>query len=796
MIIYGTSTRERVVGGGEFVCPCCKFQRIYSEIESRRWFALYFIPLFPVYYLGRRIQCHSCGHSFGLEVIQIASPFHNQPGEVPPAAIAHQPISPHVAPQGIMQSGKTTHYTYEPPRTSGLGIASMVLGILSPFFFLACGASIFTSIAAVICGHLSLRTKAHESGRAPARGAAITGLALGYLFLLLSPIWAFIWYQALTNPDNGNQLAARGDAVGGVDQKGKDLLHDMEMKVMGASNGAAHGNSEEAKKLAQEFSDALLRLRDENFTGGNDKGMKLTRGMFLVCCELNPGSCAFVVHVPEFRSFTKDAKEGLADLAWMSAQETAAKHIGPQGELAVGLKGVMFYGAVMTGTCDSEPLNRDVGEIAEKDPLIAFLTKMKKAEEGAIAVNATAPLNASNTPAAGVAPPITSQAPPATAAPGTAPPLGVPPANAPPAAPPAYVSTPPSTIGGTGLPGGGALEVPKDSGASRRPSPPPKREREYVPSGLPAPKIEILEPIVLTEGYGAPERISFSPDAKYLAGQLGSDIAVFDVKNRKQKAAGQWTVELFGVGALLFSKDSEEVFVGGGSGAVQLWKLGSRGSFQPVAPMNKQASGITVLKARKDTSFVVGGGAGGDLFWQQIKGTKPGAIRQVQGLETNVKDIYLPESGLDFWAVDSHRLVQVDMKSAEVKSKLELEGVYSFSVKFSEDGKYLATVFGSDLHILDSGTGRILYRHRSPESLSDKVEWIPGQRRLLAGIRGGVAIFDPEKGYISRFTVGSERSLIQSITPSRDGSLIAITTLGDKIIHLVSIEKPTEPPSQ
>ena len=62
-------------------------------------------------------------------------------------------------------------------KTSGLAIASLVLGLCS----LLCG--VFTSIPAVICGHISLSRIKESAGALTGRGMAIAGLVIGYIFI-------------------------------------------------------------------------------------------------------------------------------------------------------------------------------------------------------------------------------------------------------------------------------------------------------------------------------------------------------------------------------------------------------------------------------------------------------------------------------------------------------------------------------------------------------------------------------------------------------------------------------------
>ncbi|HEU6447569.1 MAG TPA: DUF4190 domain-containing protein [Verrucomicrobiae bacterium] len=64
----------------------------------------------------------------------------------------------------------------EQPKTSGLAIWSLVLGILSLLCF-----SIFAGIPGVICGHKALSKIKHSAGELTGRGLAIAGLITGYL---------------------------------------------------------------------------------------------------------------------------------------------------------------------------------------------------------------------------------------------------------------------------------------------------------------------------------------------------------------------------------------------------------------------------------------------------------------------------------------------------------------------------------------------------------------------------------------------------------------------------------------
>lgn len=65
---------------------------------------------------------------------------------------------------------------YQPPKTSGMAITSMVLGLLGIIL------NIFTALPAIICGHVALSRIRKSGGTLTGQGFAITGLVTGYLF--------------------------------------------------------------------------------------------------------------------------------------------------------------------------------------------------------------------------------------------------------------------------------------------------------------------------------------------------------------------------------------------------------------------------------------------------------------------------------------------------------------------------------------------------------------------------------------------------------------------------------------
>lgn len=75
------------------------------------------------------------------------------------------------------------------PPTSGLAIASLVLGIIG---LIACYVNGLFAIPAVICGHMALKRTGDPQKPVGGRGMAIAGLVMGYLGILLQIFFAVV----------------------------------------------------------------------------------------------------------------------------------------------------------------------------------------------------------------------------------------------------------------------------------------------------------------------------------------------------------------------------------------------------------------------------------------------------------------------------------------------------------------------------------------------------------------------------------------------------------------------------
>lgn len=219
-------------------------------------------------------------------------------------------------------------------RLSRTAVASFVLALLSPLGICFCYPTVIGSGLALLLAHVAMFRIWRSGGEQ--WGAVWAGLALlvSYPLFGLGVLWLIIGQlpRSPEIPRSPEQIA----------------LSAAERKILGDAKGVAHGNSPRAKELAESFSARLKELRDDFFTDSKTK-IKLSGDQFVTFCQLEQGRCVFLVHAPDLRHFTDDAEKSLAELAWAVGKSVAGQELEDGDQLGVGLKGVIFYGAVMTG---------------------------------------------------------------------------------------------------------------------------------------------------------------------------------------------------------------------------------------------------------------------------------------------------------------------------------------------------------------------------------------------------------------------------------------------------------------
>jgi hypothetical protein len=274
----------------------------------------------------------------------MSSPFPPSPGKDPFSSLPPPGNQGFGGPQfGGPQFGNSPYGAPPPPSSLSMGaLFSLLASIVSPFFICACLPYLTAVVAlvGVVLGHIALIKIGRSRGSLSGGGLAIGGLCIGYPVLLVGLLFSAI--ALMPAPKNLPPPVAFDPNAP------SERLKAAERKINTDSAGIAHGNSPEAKALAEKYAKTMKTLREAFFTKGKG-GPSLSGGNFVTYCELHDGRCAFVTHVPEYRKFEGDAKDSLAEIAWQAAQMTVADTLDEGDDLGVGLKGVLLYGKVMVG---------------------------------------------------------------------------------------------------------------------------------------------------------------------------------------------------------------------------------------------------------------------------------------------------------------------------------------------------------------------------------------------------------------------------------------------------------------
>jgi hypothetical protein len=220
--------------------------------------------------------------------------------------------------------------------------ASMILGLVSiPAIFLCLGWA--TSILAIIFGIIGLTAVAKGDGRIRGKGLAWTGIISGVLAIVVYGIFiSFIVKEQGNRP--ATELAA------------EQALRATEAMIGpgSTSEGEGRGETELERKIAAEFAAAFDIMHGafivrEDAKEGEDARVK---GDFVAVCDITENGCVILARVPEYKRHTDEAKESVAEMAWVAANGALESHADevPAGTpLVVGLKGLALYGAIMTG---------------------------------------------------------------------------------------------------------------------------------------------------------------------------------------------------------------------------------------------------------------------------------------------------------------------------------------------------------------------------------------------------------------------------------------------------------------
>lgn|SRR5215475_7719014 len=128
------------------------------------------------------------------------------PPPAPPPAQSPPPGAPTPPPAPPPSYGQpTTGYGYQTgPKTNGLAIASLVLGIAGLVFYV-CGVA---SILALVFGYMARGQIDRDPANQGGRGMAIAGIIMGWIGVAIFVIfWVVIIIVGVTTDNNDNSMA-------------------------------------------------------------------------------------------------------------------------------------------------------------------------------------------------------------------------------------------------------------------------------------------------------------------------------------------------------------------------------------------------------------------------------------------------------------------------------------------------------------------------------------------------------------------------------------------------------------
>lgn len=718
MIIFGWGNRQSVVSEGNFECPVCCSTTQYNQLRSRRWFTLFFIPVFPISQSQDSIQCRNCQSVMPMQAFSDQSPTFGTPSRLSPVAIC-----------GML-----------------LGIISLLMVCI---FFVSAPLSLF----AVMFGHIGLRDVKKGRPHVDGRWQAITALITGYLALTLSVlITGFVIYSSRNGgrSSDANALVDRNgnEEIYNISESNSEAFKAAEYEIASKRDKpAGRGNSPEAIALATDYAEKLKELSELVFTSESRPLLKTTDVEYLTYCQLNDDRCLFLVHVPSYRKFTGDAKKALAEIAWAIAQSTTAGKLQPNAKLGVGLRGVLLYGDILLGTpIESEQDVITAYQSGEKEDLIAFFesnsTKIVDAD-----LPSSQPDNAlvAPMPEAGKS---TDQK---------------------------YDIFQDPVARNTR-----SIDTSKPEPSVANPAQSARSPEAAKSRTKAADKIEFenkipIQPVNQIDnplwGFYA---LAFSPNGRWIAGgKMDESVYIFD-RNTGQVAYQQDNLrELGPVRTIAFSNTGEHFIAGGYRGQVASWDISNDGHLTNQVNLHRFDGELKILTTSSVHSFYMGVTSKGTIGWQAF-GDKPSQPRFLQALSKNVKAVWLPKDGTQAMATDGTKLVRFSLRDAVISQSIDTGIKNCQHASFSVSGTRLACTTYDTLHFYDVNAPQ---QHRmvklSRGDMARSLIFHPNEKWIAVGMRGKVAIYDFDNGELIAYIDADSVQYQTNITMSDDGKLLA-----------------------
>ena len=342
LFIWGSTSRVATTSRGQFFCPHCQTQSPYALERVSRYFTFFFIPLFATRTLGEYVRCQNCRSEMRREVLSLSREQIQQaiaPWECPICGNHNSP-----AERACLSCGAARNQ--HPPPIPGRSAAGPPPLPGQPGLSRAGRPEDPLSIIA---------SPSPFAGAQPGRHSGIFPkilLGCGGLFILS---FVALIAVAIFHPP-------KSKSSGATEATGKDAFEEASRSIGSNRDGVGHGNTPEAQKLAERLSDLLDTLGEKIPHLNDQETMDATHGHFIVYCQLNKDSAAFLIHVPNLRHYTTESKHEIAKLCYATACAALKINGNDTGirKVAIATRGAFFYDTALLG---SYPAPKDPAQL-------------------------------------------------------------------------------------------------------------------------------------------------------------------------------------------------------------------------------------------------------------------------------------------------------------------------------------------------------------------------------------------------------------------------------------------------
>jgi len=173
-----------------------------------------------------------------------------------------------------------------------------------------------------------------------------------------------------------------GCGESGPPAPGEKAFDAANREISSDDKGVAHGNTDQAKTMATDFSELMDAADEAFFSGGSEGGIDLTGEQFLTYCQISGNKVAFLVHVPKFKQYKDDVRDALISVAWLTAnQVVSAAGLTDVEKIGVGLRGTLIYGGLAIGPPGEDPETTENAFSVDDELLYEFFAESTSADE-------------------------------------------------------------------------------------------------------------------------------------------------------------------------------------------------------------------------------------------------------------------------------------------------------------------------------------------------------------------------------------------------------------------------------